>query len=222
MNKMDENEIITMQTQYNKRYAEFGYSPKSLGWLKGKQDIRFEMLTSEYDFENKTVLDIGCGFGDLNKTLSQKFCSYSYIGCDLCSTLLEEGKKHFPNSLFYEGDFLSLEISQPIDWALASGPFNHLFEKNNNYEFIKSCMDKAFHLVTDGFSFDFISDKVDYRDEHIFYSSPEKILSFAYSLSRNVILKSNYMPFEFSIFVFKDDSFESDTVFRKYKHDKNI
>lgn len=222
MNNMDNKEIIITQKRYNKRYSEHGYSPLTLGWRKGKQNIRFDILTSEYDFNNKTVLDIGCGFGDLNKTLSQKYNKYNYIGCDLCSTLINEGKKNFPSAIFYEGDFLSLEIPHSIDWAVASGPFNHIFEKNNNYEFIKSCMQKAFRIVMDGFSFDFISDKVDYRDNHIFYSNPETILSFAYELSRNVILKSNYMPFEFSLFVFKDDSFEADTIFRKYKHDKNI
>ena len=53
MNKMDENEINATIERYNKRYVEFGYSPKTLGWLKGKQDIRFDILTSLYNFENK-------------------------------------------------------------------------------------------------------------------------------------------------------------------------
>lgn len=222
MKTMDKKQALMAKYQFANLYKKYGYSPKALGWLKGKQDIRFDILTSEINLNNKTILDIGCGFGDLNKILAKKFSNYNYLGCDLCAELIEEGKKHFPNAIFMEGDFLSLQIPYQVDWAIASGPFNHLFEKNNNYEFIRSCMHKAFQLATDGFSFDFISDKVDYKEPHIFYSNPEKILSFAYKLSRNVILKSNYMPFEFSIFVFKDDSFESDTVFRKYKNDKNI
>lgn len=223
MNKMDENEINATIERYNKRYVEFGYSPKTLGWLKGKQDIRFDILTSLYNFENKTILDIGCGFGDLNKTLKQKVQTYQYVGCDLCEKLIEEGEKIYPSAQFYIGDFLKIEIKENIDWSIASGPFNHKFEKNNNYDFIKSVMEKAFEISKDGFSFDFVSDKVDYKDEHIFYASPEKILSYAYALSRNVVLRSDYMPFEFSIFVFKDDSFEkTDTIFKKYKNDRNI
>ena len=42
--------------RYVKRYKEFGYSPKSLGWDKGKQDIRFDILTSFYNFNNKEGL----------------------------------------------------------------------------------------------------------------------------------------------------------------------
>jgi 2-polyprenyl-3-methyl-5-hydroxy-6-metoxy-1,4-benzoquinol methylase len=59
--------------RYSRRFAEHGYSPKTLGWDKGKQDIRFAVLTSQYDFAGKRVLDIGCGFGDLNRTLRARY-----------------------------------------------------------------------------------------------------------------------------------------------------
>lgn len=225
MKKMDEIDVKNTQERYHKRLEEFGYSPKSLGWLKGKQDIRFDILTSLYNFENKSILDIGCGFGDLNKILRQKASKYSYLGLDLCENLIKVGKEQFPENYieFSSGDFLQLEVNKHIDWAIESGIFNHKLSKLDNYDFIRSVMEKTFKVAKDGFSFDFISDNVDYKDEHIFYASPEKILSFAYELSRNVVLRSDYMPFEFSIFIFKDDSFEKgDTVFNRYKNDRNI
>lgn len=222
---MNDIDIKNTLERYCKRFDEFGYSPKTLGWLKGKQDIRFDVLTSLYNFEGKSILDIGCGFGDLIKVLNQKAEKYFYLGIDLCEELIETGKKQFSggNIEFLPGDFLELKIDKKTDWAIESGIFNHKLANLDNYDFIKSVMKKTFDIVADGFSFDFISDKVDYKDEHIFYASPEKILSFAYELSRNVILRSDYMPFEFSIFVFKDDSFEKgDTVFNRYKNDRNI
>lgn len=220
---MHKDDIENNIQRYNERFDQFGYSPKSLGWAKGKQDIRFDVLTSLYDFNNKSVLDIGCGFGDLNKTLTRKAEKYSYLGCDLCENLIEEGKTIFPNAEFVVGNILDIDFTNRIDWAVASGPFNHKFEKTDNYDFIESVMKKAYDSVKDGFSFDFISDKVDYKENNLFYSSPEKLLSLAYKLSRNVVLRSDYMPFEFAIFVFKDDSFDkSDTIFGKYKRDKNI
>lgn len=225
MKKMNDSDVKNTIQRYGKRLEEFGYSPKTLGWLKGKQDIRFNILTSLYDFENKSVLDIGCGFGDLNKTLEKKVKNYTYLGIDLCEDLIKTGRSHFnkKNINFLAGDFLSLEIDRPVDWAIESGIFNHKLVNLDNYDFIKSVMKKTFETVKDGFSFDFISDKVDYKDEHIFYAAPEKILSLAYELSRNVVLRSDYMPFEFSIFVFKDDSFDkSDTIFNRYKNDRNI
>ncbi len=222
MDKMDLDELNATIKRYDLRFKQFGYSPKSLGWLKGKQEIRFMNLLSEYNVNNKHILDIGCGFGDLNTVLSKVAHKYQYTGCDLYDNFIAEGKIKYPNGIFKCGDFLSLELKDDYDWAVASGPFNHIFEKKDNYDFIQSVMSKTLDIVKDGFSFDFISDRVDYRDEHIFYANSEKILSMAYDFSRNVILKNNYMPFEFSIFVYKDDSFNDNNVFNSFLHNENF
>jgi len=220
MRTMPSIEIDKAIAEYQTRFQRYGYSPKTLGWLKGKQDIRFDILSSFYNFTNKSILDIGCGFGDLYSFLSKKFGTFQYTGCDICDFLIKEGKTKFPEASFFHGDFLSLEFTQPIDWALASGPFTYKFEEMDNYEFIYNTMSKAFSLVRDGLSFDFSSDKVDYQLDETFHASPEKILSMAYSFSRNVILRSDYMPFEFSVFIFKDDKFDKDdTLFHKYKRE---
>lgn len=207
--------------RYSERYREFGYSPKSLGWNKGKQDIRFEILTSLYNCKGKTILDIGCGFGDLNKTLAAHCADqYRYIGIDLVPDLLQEAGSRYGSDTvhFVEGDFLEAKFDESPDFAIASGIFNHKLQDAENYALIEATMIKAFDLCNDGFAFDFLSDKVDYTLEHTFHSSPEKILSIAYRLSKNVVLRNDYMPFEFSIFLFKDFSFSiEDTVFNRYK-----
>lgn len=205
---------------YAKQYDEFGYSPKALGWDKGKQDVRFDVLTSQYDFENKHVLDIGCGFGDLNKTLALKADNYSYTGVDLVTVFIEEAKKQntAENINFINGNILEIEGSLKFDYAILSGIFNLKIDGDRNYEFIEQVIVKALSLCKDGLAFDFLSDKVDYQLEHTFHASPEKILGIAYKYSRNIVLRNDYMPFEFSLFIFKDDSFQrEDTLFSSYK-----
>ena len=65
---------------------------------------------------------------------------------------------------------------------------------------------------------DFLSDKVDYQHEHTFHNAPEAVLAFAYGLTRNIVLRNDYMPFEFSILLLKDDSFDTaDAAFNAYK-----
>lgn len=220
MKMLGHNDIEQTRKRYGARFRQFGYSPKTLGWLKGKQDIRFEILTSQYNFANKSILDIGCGFGDLNKTLKKAYTHYEYFGIDICSDIISKGKELFssPNIHMVCGDFLSYNFKSSFHWAIASGVFNHILLDNENYNFIYSVIEKSYSIVTDGFSFDFISNRVDYRDKHLFYASPEKILEMAYSFSKRVILRSDYMPFEFSVFIFKDDSFDvHDTIFSRYK-----
>jgi len=214
----DEHETIE---RYTRRYREFGYGPKALGWDKGKQDIRFEVLTSQVDLSGKSVLDIGCGFGDLNRVLRHRYGdNYSYFGVDVVPDLIAEGRYHYPdrNIKFCVGDFLKLDISDKFDFAIASGIFNYKMQGVDNYALIEASIAKAIGLVKEGISFDFLSDKVDYKLDHAFHSAPEMVLSIAYKYSRNVILRNDYMPFEFSVFIFKDDSFlPEDTLFSRFK-----
>lgn len=208
-----------MSTHYEKRYREYGYDPRTLDWDKGKQIMRFSILTSQYDFRGKDVLDIGCGFGDLNRVLQAKTGGdYRYYGIDVSQALLSEAQSRYGNDRirFVCGDFLAMNVPE-ADYAIASGIFYLKLQEGDNYVLMDQVMRKAFHLCRVGFAFDFLSDKVDFRKENTFHSSPERILELAYGLSRNVILLNNYMPFEFSLFVFKDDSFDPKcTIFNRW------
>lgn len=214
---MLDEDIRDAQQRYTQRFQEFGRTPQSLGWKKGKQAIRFDVLTSQYDFAGKSVLDIGCGFGDLLDTLGTRMSRFTYTGIDLVDAFIREARSMHPGHTFIQGDFISHDFGMMFDYCVASGIFNHKL-KQDNYEFIRLAIQKAWDISCDGFAFDFLSDRVDYPLDHTFHSNPTKILEFAYSLSRNVVLRNDYMPFEFSLFVFKDDSFApEDTLFHRYK-----
>ena len=207
--------------RYSRRFEEYGYDPKTLGWDKGKQQIRFTILTSQYDFRGKEVRDIGCGFGDLNQVLEHRAGSeYKYQGVDLVPILTDKARELYPaeHIRFSCADILAENFTGDYDYAVASGLFNSRFRDVSNYDFIEAVMDKALSICRDGLAFDFLSDKVGYQNSHSFYSSPERILSMAYKHSRNVVLRNDYMPFEFAVFINKDSSFErEDTIFNHYK-----
>ncbi|MEE9912512.1 MAG: class I SAM-dependent methyltransferase [Deltaproteobacteria bacterium] len=219
--KLSDRDIKEIIERYSDRLNEFGYSPKTLGWEKGKQDLRFDILTSQFDLSGRRILDIGCGFGDLNKTLFNKYGDhYSYYGIDLVPKIIEIGREIFnsPNIRMDACDFLGRQFSEKFDYAFGSGIFNFKLKDVDNYEYIEDVIEKSLDICDEGIAFDFLSDKVDYQYQHTFHSSPEKILSIAYKFSRNIILRNDYMPFEFALFIFKDGSFlKEDTIFLKYK-----
>lgn len=220
MDEKDRNKLIH---DYRSRYETYGYSPKTLGWDKGKQDVRFEVLTAPFQISGKKILDIGCGFADLCSFLERKNSpsrtSFTYCGVDLVEPLIAEAKNRHPAHTFVLGDFLDLTFGETFDFAVASGIFNRKYEgSQDNYTLIEKSIAKALALVQDGIAFDFLSDQVDYQYAHTFHSSPSRILEIAYQYSRNVLLRNDYMPFEFSLYIFKDDSFDKqDTLFRLYK-----
>jgi SAM-dependent methyltransferase len=221
MLKMDDKDLALTVDKYRKGYLEHGYSPKTLGWDNGRQDIRFDVLLSFFEFRGKSILDIGCGFGDLNRVLYREIGdNYQYLGIDLVDELLNEGKFHYPHSNinFLHADFLEYKFKETFDIVLASGIFNHKFSSGENDLFVDRVLKKAWSICSEGLAFDFLSDKVDYRNDHNYHNNPERILGTAYTLSRNVLLRNDYMPFEFCLYVGKDDSFDAtDTIFNIHK-----
>jgi len=219
--KMDDLDRAGTVEKYRKGFAEYGYSPKTLGWDKGRQDIRFEVLLSFFEFRGKSILDSGCGFGDLNRVLSRENGgSYQYLGVDLVRELINEGRRHYPqeNIRFLNADFLEFPFKETFDIVVASGIFNHKFDSGENDLFVERVLKKAWSLSTEGFAFDFLSDKVDFRYDHTYHNNPERILELAYGLSRNVSLRNDYMPFEFCLYVGKDNGFDrADAVFNTHK-----
>ena len=214
---MPDKKSSEISEKYKSAYSQFGYSPKALGWDKGGQDIRFEVLTSFFDFHGKSVLDIGCGFGDINRILEQRYAdSYIYTGVDLVGDLTAEGRRRYPgrNVSFLTGEFMDRIFREKSDIVLGSGIFNQKFADGENQLFNAKLLEKAWNICSEGMAFDFLSDKVDFTHDHTHHNSPEETLRFGYSLSRKVALRNDYMPFEFCLFMGKDDSFDQNSVFK--------
>lgn len=204
-----------MQEYYKCLYNKYGYSPDSLGWHKGNQFLRFYQLTNQWDLNKSSILDIGCGFGDFNKYLHvNSILEYNYLGIDILKEFIEESNKKYPqnNVKFIKGDFLTTDINNKVDFSIASGTFNYKIDGVDCYNYIYANMKKMFELSNKAIAIDFISDRVDYLHEHNFNYSPVKILELAYSLSKRVILNNSIFPFEFSIIIFKDDSFDKEKM----------
>lgn len=211
---------------YQRLYDEHGYSIKTLGCDKGKQFLRFHQLTSDWDLSGARILDVGCGFGDFVGYMDALGISnFSYLGIDLVNSFVLEGRQRYGsrNVEFACDDFLSMDIDKEFDFVISSGIFNLKVEGVDDYIRIQATLRKMFDLSTQAISADFLSDRVEYLNHNgqfrNFTSSPEKILSMAYSLSRNVALKNTYFPFEFAVTVYKDDSFRKETtVFPQVEH----
>ncbi|MCH7532044.1 MAG: class I SAM-dependent methyltransferase [Gemmatimonadetes bacterium] len=218
MKALPEEDVELTRQRYRQRYEDHGYSPRTLGWNKDRQAIRFQSLSSLFDLKDASVLDIGCGFADLYTFLKDNDqAPADYLGIDLVPELTEEAIRRLAGEPISVrcGDFLAEDIP-PVDFAFASGVFNHRFAQGDNEAFIEAVMRKAARVCRQGFAFDFLSDRVDRRLEHTFHSSPERILEIALNLSRRVVLRNDYLPFEFSIHVFLEDGFDPErAVFRK-------
>ena len=204
---------------YLQLFKKHGISHKSLGWDKGKQFLRFDQLTKFWRLQDCSILDVGCGFGDFVYYLKSKdtWTSIHYLGIDLIDKFVQVAKKsHDENNIeFISGDFLDATFKKDFDYVISSGVFNLKNNLEDNYKIIQIYIAKMLLHCNKSVSIDFLSDQVDFKHNHNFYWNPSRVLNIACNFSRNVSLSHDYFPFEFTLTINKDDSFDKKTTIFK-------
>lgn len=209
---MVESDFTKIVKIYQQRFEKYGVSPKTLGWDKNTAKLRFEILASQWDLSHASILDFGCGFGDFYGFLRDKeFEGLEYHGLDINPCFIEIARGRYPDISFQVCNILEEGIGRRFDYIFASGVFND--RMNDNISFITKILEKFNEYSVKGFGTNFLSDKVEYRHQHTFHSDPAFILSLSYSYSNNIVLRNDYMPFEFTIFVNK---------VAKYNHERAV
>ena len=199
------NSINDVASIYNQRFQKFGRDIRTVGWgSKSSQIMRFDFLLRDIDLEGKTIVDYGCGFGDLAmyiKNLGVK--DYSYFGIDASSELVKYAKiehEAYRNHSFEVGNFNEscLKIS---DISVVSGAFS--LKYSGIEENTKLVIEKIFNKTSNVASFNFLSKYCDYENPKDQHYSPELIFSHAKKLTKNVNLFHSYPLYEFTIQIFK-------------------
>ena len=194
---------------YLQLYKKYGKNFKALGWLKGNQDIRFEIIKQIGITKKSSVLDVGCGFGDFYEFLKSKKMNCSYYGVDINEKFLEIARERNPSVKFELRDIQKTKFSRKFDWVIATGISNHA----TNYPHLKNILKEMFNISKKGVVMDFISDYVDFKNKGIFYTSPEIMFETAKKLTRRVTLRHDYMPFEYCLYLYKNDKKTKKNVF---------
>ena len=205
---------------YQNLYNEHGISSKSVGWgsKKGKQSIRFEILCGIGKISNSSILDVGCGFGDLFGFLEYKQISTQYHGIDINENLINAGKKIYQDAYLECRDFEIKKFNKKFDWVFSSGITSH----GSTYSHLESIMNEMYRICKNGFAMNFVSDNVDYKTKDLFYSSPEKIISITKTFSNRFTLRHDYMPFEFTLYVYKNNKKSPNHVFTEIQKNFNL
>ena len=195
-------------------FKKYKASAKSLGILKG-QSVRFDVISQVGNLENSSILDIGCGFGDFYGFLKFKKIKTRYYGVDINKDFINIAKERYSSGKFEVRDIETKPFSQKFDWVIGIGITTLSSIKNT-----ESLIKEMFRICRKGVAIDFLSSYVDYKEKELFYTSPEKIFSFAKTLTRRASLRHDYKPFEFCLYLYKDDSKNKKNYFKE--HLKNL
>jgi SAM-dependent methyltransferase len=198
---MDPRDTRIIRRFYESQYETYGYDPRSLGWIVGSQQTRFRELAGIGDLEGCSILDVGCGFGDLYGYLLDQGIKVNYTGVDLSPHFLDIARMVYPDAEFFMADFEKEPIPGKFDWAFESGAFS--LKLSDNKTLIRNSLKKMFKMVKKGIAADFLSSNAAIKDSSLYYQDPEELRKFCNTLSERITIKNNYKPTEFCIYIYK-------------------
>lgn len=188
---------------YGQSVAEFGDSNCAVLWNNAQsQYLRFFQLIKNLNIQDPeiSVLDVGCGNGELYKFLH--FCGFrgSYTGIDINENLLLIARNKYcaENVRFLKVDLLGDNFESNYDYVLMSGLFNA--DYGQDFSWVCRFIGAMYNRCKKAAIFNMISTHVNFRDEGLYYVSPGELLSYVIShVTPSVVLIHNEPPYNFQI-----------------------
>jgi SAM-dependent methyltransferase len=202
LNPADTESVIR---RYQQRIAQYGPGQLSLNsGSEEKQSIRHRVHASILQGERPHVLDLGCGLGSFYEHLSSQYPTCKYTGYDIVPDYIDFCRTRFPNCHFELRNVFTEGIGGTFDTIVMSQTFNNRYQQSDNLEVMRAAVRAAFASASVSVSVDMLSSHVDFQVPELFYYSPEEMFKFAKSLTRRVVLRHDYRPFEFCLQLFHD------------------
>jgi cyclopropane fatty-acyl-phospholipid synthase-like methyltransferase len=192
---------------YREAYRQHGRSPASLLIPKGRQALRFSSLTRSMAGAGFSVLDFGCGFGDLKTYLDARFRDVRYSGVDVMPEFIEECRKTYGAQAGFRHITSHTDVRDEYDYVVISGVFNTLFHeaRQAHSREVRAILRHLFSRTRRLLAFDFMTDQADYQLPGAYHENPADIYAFVrQELSPRLLLDQSYMPYEFSVAVYRD------------------
>jgi SAM-dependent methyltransferase len=205
---------------YEGLLAKHGDSPLSLDWnSRESQRLRYQVLKELFIYGKKgagvSVLDVGCGFGDLygyfkaEGLLSRH--KISYTGTDISPKILEVARKKYPDARFELKDILTDRQMPRFDYVFCSGALNiRTADREEHLEFVKEMIFRMWDLAAYGAAINFlgegmlpVADQDDVNSGRYFFFSPELVLSYVRFVCGRYILRNDYHAGDFTVYMLK-------------------
>jgi len=201
--KKESQELKDKVKSYQKAFKKYNVHPKSLFWATEKAATqRYKELVTGLDFEGKTILDVGCGFGDIIPFITKKAKNFDYTGVDIVPEFVQLAQKKYPKHRFILKDYFNHPMKEKFDIVISSGALNSNFK--NPYHFRKKAIKTLFDHAREKVSFNMAGfypqpkNKENYR---IYYTNSLIILKYCLSLSSRLVFRHHYNRKEFTIII---------------------
>jgi SAM-dependent methyltransferase len=149
------------------------------------------------------VLDVGCGLGDFYGWQKRHGLGIEYLGLDLTPGMVTAARARYPGGDFRVGNVLAEDVGR-FDFVVASGIF--YLRQHEPVQFLQCMAARLFAIARLGAAFNTLSTWSPRPEPGEFYADPARTLEFCRTLSSRVVLRHDYHPGDFTIYLRKTDS----------------
>jgi len=195
---MDKRDAI--HAHYDHRFSEENANHKVLDWASAaSQRRRFEVLSENVDLRGLSILDVGCGLGDLLMFLQQSSIEVQFTGVDILDKMVEHCRERFDCGRFVQADIFSDDIFSPgeFDLVFVSGAFN--LDLGNNLEFLPIAIVRLMELSRRYVAFNLLHARWPEREPGYFFYEPDFVLKQLAAHNVEVKLIDDYLPNDFTV-----------------------
>ena len=213
-------EKTRMIRYYEDLYNKYGYDYRSLDWKdpagqKARYAAIFDIVEMTGGPKNFSIADIGSGLGHFYGYLKEqgflKKFNIDYSGYDINPKLVDAARKKHPETKFELKDILEGYSTQKFDYIISCGVFNiRLTDEAEHLEFVKEMMLRMYENCKIGTAVDFLSiNGLPYvagkeQGSVYYYFKPEEIIGHVRSISSKYILRHDYHPGDFTVYMLKE------------------
>lgn len=210
MHEEDKQKIIQ---RYRNRVEQHSHGAAALGEPKNRQAFYFSGLLRADGFTpDDSLLDIGCGYGDLRSFLQSKGWRGKYTGIDINPELVAEGRRRYPDAVLLVQDIQKENPREVFDWCASFGVLTSKTEKVSYLDHADEMLGLMWESCHKGLVFNILSPLADYT--HTVHTRPAfaDVLKIISKLTNRFTIYHDYMPFEYLVCAYKDNEINRDLL----------
>ena len=206
---MDKKSRELLRTKYDDLVEKHGVNISALHengcrYEREHQRIKFQHVLKHLDFD-ESLLDIGCGLGDLAQFCRGEGWKGKYTGIDISSGMVQNTRSRLNTKNIFQLDVLEEPYDGRHDVVASISTLQQKPLYMDGIDYLEKMISKMLAICAKCVIFDVFSTKfADHENPDNIYINPSIFLERLYTFSNNLILYNNYNPYQLMVVLYKE------------------
>lgn len=163
------------------------------------QQTRFAVLADNVDLAGASLLDIGCGLGDLWAFLNERGIDVDYTGVDILEKMVLAARDRHTDARFIRADVFGADPfgGRTFDVVFCSGAMN--LNLGNNRRFLPVAVARMLELANRTAVVNLLHARAAASDRTYFYHDPGDVGQLLSHLPCEIRIIQDYLPNDFTV-----------------------